>query len=394
MNTGSKEWFGKAIIYHIFIDRFAGFKSEHAWNKPRFIGGNITGIIDKIPYLSDLGINTILLSPFYKTVSYHGYHIVDYFKIDPNYGTLNDIKNLIAIAASKNINIIIDFVPNHCSVKHPFFEEAVTDKKSPYHNWFFFKKWPEKYICFLHYKELPKLNLKNPETAGYIIDAADYWLSLGFKGLRVDHVIGLPVSFLKKFINYLNNKYPESVILGEAWGAGLSWKELKTVALPNKYWSWLRKMSQEELQLKYQSYLDGVLDFSFQQIITDELAYKKTYEINSVHHKLTTHYSRYSKKFFLPSFLDNHDTSRFLYKSGQKRNKLMSALEIQFQQTQPPIIYYGTESGLTHKKEVSPFNAFSDLQARRPMNWNKPDKELHAFVKELIYMRKELKSKQ
>lgn len=69
------DWFNKAIIYHILIDRFAGFESTKNWNKPEFLGGNIRGIIGEIAYLKQLGINTLWISPFYKTSAYHGYHI-------------------------------------------------------------------------------------------------------------------------------------------------------------------------------------------------------------------------------------------------------------------------------------------------------------------------------
>ncbi len=385
---GDASWFDNAIIYHILIDRFAGYKTSRGWNHPKFLGGNITGIIDKIPYLSDLGINTILLSPFCKTVSYHGYHIVDYFSVDPNYGTLRDLNNLIKMTSTKNIRLIMDFVPNHCSIKHPFFEDAYTDKKSKYRKWFYFKKFSNGYKSFLSYKELAKINLHHHEAAEHIMHAAEYWLSLGIKGLRIDHVIGLPVQFIRKFVSRIKSQYPDCIILGEAWGAGLSWNELKTVAFPHKYRNWLCRISQEKLQKLYEPYLDGVLDFAFRQFLIDGIAHKKNPDHNQLYEYLDIHYRQYNKNFYLPTFIDNHDTNRFLYASGQEYRKLMSAFEMQFQQRQPPIIYYGTETGLTHHKEVTPFRSFSDLQARKPMNWNVINKEIFAFVKELIYIRK------
>ena len=82
------DWFRDSVIYHILIDRFAGFKSTFDWDKPIFLGGNIKGIIDKLHYLKDLGINTIWISPFYQTSSYHGYHITDFYNVDPHFGDL------------------------------------------------------------------------------------------------------------------------------------------------------------------------------------------------------------------------------------------------------------------------------------------------------------------
>jgi len=130
---GGTNWFKNAIIYHIFIDRFAGFKEVKNWDKPNFLGGDIRGVIRKIPYLKDLGINTIWVSPFYKTSAYHGYHITDFYQIDPHFGNEQDIKDLISSVHENNIKIIADFVPNHLSRHHPFFMEAQRDKNSKYY---------------------------------------------------------------------------------------------------------------------------------------------------------------------------------------------------------------------------------------------------------------------
>ena len=89
----STEWFKNSIIYHILIDRFAGCE-PNGWDKPEFLGGNIRGIIDKLDYVKRLGVNTIWISPFYKTSAYHGYHITDFFKVDPHFGSEEDLKEL------------------------------------------------------------------------------------------------------------------------------------------------------------------------------------------------------------------------------------------------------------------------------------------------------------
>ena len=94
---GGVDWFKNAIIYHILIDRFAGFKILKNWEEPVFLGGNIKGIIQSLPYLNNLGINTIWISPFYKTSEYHGYHITDFYQVEPHFGTVKEIKELIEI---------------------------------------------------------------------------------------------------------------------------------------------------------------------------------------------------------------------------------------------------------------------------------------------------------
>ena len=90
---GDTSWFKNAIIYHILIDRFNGFKSSWGWDEPVFLGGNIKGITEKIPYIKDLGFNTIWISPFYKTNTYHGYHITDFYQVEPRFGTQKTSKN-------------------------------------------------------------------------------------------------------------------------------------------------------------------------------------------------------------------------------------------------------------------------------------------------------------
>ena len=127
---GGTDWFKNAIIYQIFIDRFAGFTQEKNWDKPIFIGGNLRGIIRKIPYLKELGINTIWISPFYKTSAYHGYHITDYYQIEPSFGKEKDLKDLIGAVHKNNIKIIADFVPNHISRHHPFLKKHRQIKKA------------------------------------------------------------------------------------------------------------------------------------------------------------------------------------------------------------------------------------------------------------------------
>ena len=226
MNTNS--WFKNSIVYHILIDRFAGYDEKKSFDKPEFIGGNLKGIIEKIDYLHDLGINTIWLSPFYRTDKYHGYHVTDFFQVEPKFGNLDTLKRLISSAHKKNIRIIADFVPNHCSSQHPYFIEARQNIRSKYYKWFCFRRWPDKYLCFLQVRSLPKLNLHNRETSNHIIEAAKFWLDIGVDGFRLDHVVGPPVSFWKTFSKEIKSSFKDSVLIGEAWLSGIRYRDLRT----------------------------------------------------------------------------------------------------------------------------------------------------------------------
>ncbi|MBN1525382.1 MAG: hypothetical protein JW904_12915 [Spirochaetales bacterium] len=274
----STEWFGNAVIYHILIDRFAGFtvqENKSSPKQPGFMGGTLSGITEKLDYIQNLGMNTIWLSPFYKTTAYHGYHITDFYSVEPRFGTLGDLKVLIKAAHDRGLRTIADFVPNHCSYQHPFFKDAKSNPESPYRNWFFFSKWPNKYRAFFDFFELPKLNVNNPETAQHLLEAAEYWTRMGIDGFRIDHAVGVPKIFLKDLSRAIKKENPNAILIGEAWMANPGWKYLQDIDLPNKY---LRRLfgciTQEFVQREYVGILDGVLDFFVRDLMLEFIAHK------------------------------------------------------------------------------------------------------------------------
>ncbi|MHC4476628.1 MAG: alpha-amylase family glycosyl hydrolase [Planctomycetota bacterium] len=375
------EWFKKSIIYQILIDRFAGYKSGK-WDKPDYLGGNIRGIIEKLDYIRALGVNTIWISPFYKTNAYHGYHITDFLKVEPHFGSEDDLKELIDGVHKAEMRIITDFVPNHCSNRHPYFIDAQENKDSIYSQWFYFKKWPNEYLCFLSFKELPKLNLDNQEARRHIVDAAKYWLSFGIDGYRLDHCIGPKHEFWKIFREEIKADYPDCVLIGEAWTRGIKLRELRTINIRAKSLCLLRLEASDRLFKEYVAELDGVLDFKFQSIVHDFAIGKATKE--KVRNQLQKHYARFPPDFHLPTFLDNHDMDRFLFTCSNNRGLLQEAARIQFSIDQPKIIYYGTEVGMSQKKSISEFTEHGDLQAREPMRWEDQDKDLLESYKGII----------
>ena len=383
------DWFKKAVIYHILIDRFAGFKSTENWDKPIFIGGNLKGIIEKIQYLIALGVNTIWISPFYKTNIYHGYHITDFFQIESNFGTINDLKELIELVHKNDMKIIADFVPNHCSKDHPYFKEAQNNKNSEFKDWFYFTKWPNEYLAFLSIRDLPKFNLENQNTKNYIINAAKHWLSLGLDGYRLDHVIGPSINFWQEFKTEIKKLFPNIILIGEAWMKGIRFNELKTINIKHKFSKWLLSESHDNLLKEYINVLDGVLDFRFQELLKNYIANDKLSK-EQFNSKIENHYKKFPKNYFLPIFLDNHDMNRFLFECKNEKEKLRKAAKIQFSILQPHIIYYGTETGMTQNKSIWDFLSNGDLQTRHPMNWNNIDYDLFNFYKKLIKEKKEV----
>jgi glycosidase len=397
MKTGtpdlqSPSWFADAIVYHILVDRFAGYDPEADWKKPRFMGGNLKGIISRIPYLTDLGINTLWLSPVFKTTAYHGYHVTDFYSTDKRFGSTDDLKELIARAHQNNLRVILDFVPNHCSVKHPYFREALGNRHSPYRKWFYFNNFNDNYRCFLHHRDLPKFNLDFGPARDHVTGAARYWLSLGIDGFRLDHAIGPSHRFWRHFRQEVKTVNPEALLIAEAWLEGIGFNMLNTISVKHKYLRWLFRFNPWNVVAEYAGEMDGALDFHFRQRITEYIAWKEDPEpyeekLQRVLHDFRNHFPEH---FYLPTFVDNHDMNRFLFDAGQNREKLRQALQLQFSLPQPPILYYGTETGLSHDAPVNWDIPFSDIQARRPMPWKHLDHDLIGFCRELIQRRRVL----
>jgi glycosidase len=378
-------WFSKAIIYHIFIDRFAGFDEKADPASPFFCGGNLKGILNKLDCIKELGVTAIWISPFYKTTAYHGYHIADFDAVDERFGNRKDLEELIETSHNKNLKIIADIVPNHCSNKHPWFTSAISDRKSSYYNWFYFNDWPHNYLRFLEFDDLPKINLENPETAEYMIHSLCNWAKLGFDGFRIDHILGIPDSFLRKLRKRLLSINPEFVLIGEAWSEGIRHKNLKTLKFRGKNSIWNGKLPQVEVQKHYTGLIDGVLDFGWRDLVLKNL--KRINNNSTQFIKLEKEYSKnFSSDLILPRFLDNHDTNRIMFECKNNKELFRKVLKQLSQQEHPIIIYYGTEWGFSHKKALSPHIPFSDLMARATAPW-KADAEYLSYISDLMKKR-------
>ena len=377
-------WFKSARIYQILIDRFAGDNISYI-NKPGFLGGDLKGIIDKLDYINGLGINTIWLSPFWSASAYHGYHITNYEEVDWHFGTMDDLKDLVAEAHARSIKVITDFVPNHCSSVHPYFTEAQSDKSSRYYPWFYFKRWPDVYRCFLDVKELPKINLDNPDACNYIINIAKFWLSTGIDGYRIDHIIGPSHKFWKIFRRELKNSHPSCVLFGEAWGEGLNPGFFETINIRNKLFHRIFGINQESLQREYYGEMDGVLDFTLNNIIKEAAGKGKGFTSDiEFRDRVIGHFRKYKKDYSLVTFLDNHDMNRFLFYCDGNFDILLEGLEFLLTLGRPVVIYYGTETGMNNELPVRVDRLHSDLNVREPVDWKNIDNKKYEKVRELL----------
>jgi glycosidase len=379
-------WLQHAIMYQIFIDRFAG--CTVTTNGNYFMGGNLAAAAERLPYVTDMGFNTIWLSPFYQTSAYHGYHITDYEQVDNHFGTDSDLFCFIHKAHETGLRVIADFVPNHCSCLHPFFKEAQHDKTSSFFDWFTFEHWPDKYRCFLNFRELPKINLHNPDASAYLLSVVRKWIAFGFDGLRIDHAIGIPFDFLQRLRQTVLSEKPEAVIIGEVWAEGISPKLMDTLEIKRKTFRTLFGINQDDIQLDYHGLLDGVFDFVLRGLLLEYVDAPETKK-EIVHQRILRHLSYYSPEYLPVGFLDNHDTDRFLWLCNNDKAKFEEAAKLLFSLKIPVVMYNGSERGMSQHKSLKLNVPFSDLQVRQPVNWQAADESIITFFKEQIALFKQ-----
>ncbi|MFI5240182.1 MAG: alpha-amylase family glycosyl hydrolase [Candidatus Saccharimonadia bacterium] len=384
-----QNWLKKAVIYQIFIDRFAGYDPKSDPLKPYFNGGNIAAITKKLPYLVDLGVSAIWLTPFLKTSDYHGYSTLDFYQVEPHFGTLKDLKNLVKACHDAHIKVIMDFTANHTSALHPFFQEALTNPTSDYRKWYYFDR-DNNYLKFINFAALPKLNLDYRPAREHVIGAAEYWITeLGIDGLRLDHVIGPSDGFWREFGGRIRKIKPEIVLIGEAVLFQVNWGHFRTYKLPHPRWYYFLahtvKFPFDPISKHYIGIIDGVLDYTYYHLL--KRFAEGDFDLKKFGQLLDQHFKSFPKSFALPVFIDNHDSDRFLYLIKQDHERLKEVLKFEFALDQPKIIYYGDEVGMTNDNKVFINTGWAgDLPARRHMNWSPDQKQLKLlqFYKELI----------
>jgi glycosidase len=355
-------WLREAVTYQIFVDRFApnpGAEFATPAGRGGFYGGTLKGITSRLDYLSDLGITCLWLTPIFPSPSHHGYDPTDYGSVEPRLGTDEDFQILLDEAHRRGIRVLLDFVANHCSNEHPAFVTAQKDRTSSTFRWFRFVDWPDEYDCFYDVPSQPRFNTDQAGVRAYLIEHAQRWLERGVDGFRLDHAHGATHAFWSVFRARTRAAKPNSVTLGEI------------TETPSFVRSFAGRM-------------DGCLDFGLLEALRAFFALG-TLSVSEFDKYLQQHFAYFDSSLVLPSFLDNHDMNRFLWRvDGDKRRLRLAAL-CQFTLPGPPIIYYGTEVGLSQLEPVGRLE-----EARLPMSWgNEQDASLLAFYQDLIAFRRQ-----
>lgn len=359
------QWARESVIYHVFVDRFYPGNGRE-WQQPSdltgFFGGTLWGVRDKLDYIADLGVDCIWLSPTSISPTHHGYDVTDYLHVEPRMGGDEALHALVEAAHQRGIRVVLDLVANHTSHLHPYFQDALNNPTSPYRDWFTFDESAVGYKAFFDVPDMPTINLNHPEARAWMLDVARHWLQeFDVDGYRLDHANGPGADFWHDFRAACRQVKPDAFCFGEI------------VEAPN-------------ILRTYEGRLDGVLDFHLQDALRKTYAWGTMTEAEF--QRFYAHHSAYyGDNIIMPSFLDNHDMERFLYVVKDDKDLLRRAADVQFRLPNPPIIYYGTEVGMSQKRGRA--DAAGLEESRLPMLWDdQQDKDLLNFYKRLIRDRK------
>ncbi len=356
-------WLRDAVIYQIFVDRFApapGAALASHDDLSGFYGGHLNGIRASLDYLSDLGVDTLWLTPIFPSPSHHGYDPTDYGSIEPRYGTEADFGALLDAAHGRGIRILLDLVANHFSSQHPAFVAAQRGEDAPSRSWFHFRRHPSVYDSFYDVPSQPIVNTDHPGVRAYLIEAAQRWLDMGVDGFRLDHAHGATHAFWSAFRAGTRAVRGDSATIGEVTDTPASMR------------SFVGRM-------------DGVLDFQLLELMRGFFVFNRL-SASQFDLAVGKHLAYFGSELALPSFLDNHDMNRFLWSVGGDKRRLRLAALCQFTLPGPPIIYYGTEVGLSQRRGLGRLE-----EARLPMPWgDAQDRSLLGFYRELIGLRRRL----
>lgn len=231
------EWAYGKIYYSIFTDCFYNGNIANdpqnvvEWgkipDKEYCYGGDINGIIEKLPYLDSLNFDVLFLQPIFSAGSNHKYDPNDYAIVDPNFGDTIVLKRLINEIHSRKKYIVLKFIVTHTGLDYPAFLDIIKNgSASKYYNWYNIRSLPVKispahYECWLNDARFPKFNLKEQSLQAYLIGYIDYWLHFGFDGIYFGEDTKIDPEFVRSLKTALKKKYPNLLILGSSENLGI-----------------------------------------------------------------------------------------------------------------------------------------------------------------------------
>jgi len=383
----AKDWRNGAVVYQVFVDRFApsaDFAAKKAlypapamtrtWEETpkataydpkiktyphvlEFWGGDLPSLRGRLDYITKLGADVVYLQPIFKAPSNHKYDTEDYFAVDPQYGSMADLKGLMKDVHSSKMRLMLDGVFNHVGVTSPGFVAARKNPKDPNRDWYFFgKEYAEGYRGWAGVASLPAWNLENPEVRDYLWGSKNSvvqkYLRDGIDGWRLDVAFELGHEYLRDLTAAAHRARKGSAVIGEISGYPADWFPA----------------------------VDGVFNFSAINIGVEMVSGR----ISGGRAGRT--YDRMVQDAGLENLLkswlvaENHDTPRIAsIVPDLASRKIVTALQLTLPGS--PCIYYGQELGMT---------GTGDPESRAPMRWDLATAENPnlAWMRKLLDVRK------
>ena len=355
-----------SVNYEIFIRSFYDSDGDGI--------GDFNGVKEKLPYLKELGVKDIWLMPFNKTNSYHGYDVVSYYDVNPDYGSIDDLIALVNEAKKYNIGIVMDLVLNHSSKFNPWFNESYNDyyngvsgefSKADWYVWSFdalggYHKYRDLYYEGDFDSSMPDFNLSSPSLRDEIKKIVKYWIDLGIKGFRLDAVLYYyynshesNITFLKWLNDYIKSINEDVYLVGECWTDNQSVNEY--------YTSGAESFFDFGSSIKGNGY-DSIIGVAKGTIGTKSFSSFIESKENVRKENNPKGYSSY--------FLSNHDMDRVSKNCYGEYAKAVASCYLLLPGT--PYIYYGEEIEMVGERCTSPDDR-SDVKRRLPMVWSKND---------------------
>jgi neopullulanase len=414
-------WVRDAVFYQIFPDRFASSERVakpgplEAWDAPPthhgFKGGDLLGVVERLDYLSDLGVTALYLNPIFSSASNHRYHTFDFYQVDPLLGGDEALRELLDASHARGMRVVLDGVFNHASRGFwPFHHVAETGTSSPYIDWLFVDRdrlagggalrlYPsaadkqqidalkaggmppgEASLQVLGYEAwwdlpaLPKLNTDNPQMREHLLGAAEHWLHFGIDGWRLDVAEEIDAGFWREFRQRVRAINPDAYIVAEIWRAKPEWTTgdtfdaLMNYPLTEAIISFVaaREMDREVVSTQHE-YREFVSP-------TDGRGFAGRLEA------VLGTYRRETNEAQL-NLLGSHDTARFVTVAGGDVASLRLATLATMTLPGAPCIYYGDEIGMAGRH---------DPDCRRAFPWQEDrwDGELLEFFQSAIWLRR------
>lgn len=409
-NDKVPRWFGEGMAYQIFPDRFCrltvpnpagmvggrwvhqGWEEEPEYRPDHngeirnrdFFGGSLAGIRTKLPYLRDLGVETIYLCPIFEGPENHRYGVGDYEKVDPMLGTREEFSALCAEAHAMGMRIMLDGVFNHTAFVSKYFNGdgsypnagACQGPQSPYYDWFCFQHWPSQYTSWWGIYSLPTTNKNSHAWLEYITGENGIirsWLRAGADGWRLDVADELPDRVVAAIHDAARAEKPDAVIIGEVWEDG-----------SNKIAYSVRRKH------ILGGHCDGLMNYPFRTALVDYLLGGDAEHFRNSMETLRENYPEFAWHSAMNT-LGTHDTMRILTLLGEKseqrgqsrdwraharlndhdrahgKARLALGAMVLFAFPGAPTVYYGDEAGM---------EGFEDPFNRRTFPWGHEDQEL------------------